>query len=139
MNSGYLSARAKVNGKWLNLIIDTGSSATCLDPIRTRHLGLEWQKSGDSRRGERAITAATPGDGRAVTSISSFELGTNRIGIRRVWDFDFSGMNRMLEHWGDLPIDGLISADILEQTQATINYRDRQLLINIADPNDERD
>jgi len=136
MNSGYLSAKAKVNGKWLNLILDTGAMNTCLDPIRTKHLGLAWRKHRNEghRKASAKPASSDLSDTRSCASINSFELGASRLGINEVWDDDLSRFNRLLEQWGDLPIDGLIGADLLEQSQAIINYKDCDLSIRDAGP-----
>jgi Aspartyl protease len=131
MNSGYLSARVRVNGKWLNLILDTGSPKTCLDQERTNHLGLTWRsitKLGrtEGKEGREAKIGNAPS---SVAAINSFELGPTHLDVKRVYDHDVTNANRILAHWGDLPIDGLIGADMLEHTHAIIDYDNFNLFV----------
>jgi hypothetical protein len=122
--SGYLMIKAKINDKALNLVLDTGTTSTRLDEVRTRSLGLQWQDDpSDAQKAESTKLTA-----HAV--VRSIELGPFRSEALRVGQYDFSITNQVLaKHYSDPPLDGALGGDLLERHSAILDYRTLDLYL----------
>ncbi|QEH37756.1 hypothetical protein OJF2_63470 [Aquisphaera giovannonii] len=122
MASGYLTTGAKLNGKELTLVIDTGAPNTHLDRERTRELGLKWMERGDGK-------AAGSDQGTAVAVVQAIEVGQARSGPIRIGIHSMAETNRAVQPYGDGPVDGVLGADVLDPAWAVIDYRKCELYL----------
>lgn len=122
-NTGFLTFKAQLNGKEILMVVDTAANTTTFDRELIQELHLnKLQKTGISFR--KAIN----GDPLEAAHVEDFRIGNQRL----FGDFsfvDFSPTNRGLETSGELPIQGLLGADILKKWNAAIDYKDSCLII----------
>jgi len=64
-----------------------------------------------------------------TAEVESFKVGTVDINKLYVREYDMSEVNRELERAGDLPVDGVLGADILTAYLAVIDYRSNNLFL----------
>jgi predicted aspartyl protease len=121
--SGYLSVAGTVNGKEVDLLVDTASPVTRLDRRRAERLGVKWEIVGNSRQ----LEATEPPFERGL--VDSIALGPFRTEGIEVGVYDVSEHNRVVHKWGDPPSDGLLGADFLAPNSAVIDYRTCDLLL----------
>jgi hypothetical protein len=151
--AGYLSVNGKVNGRPVNLIIDTGAPNSYLDRERATSLGVVWKlREGNSpsrvQRNPPFGAIAGPVDG--VTQLGqkrafrielhafadSIDIGQLRTGSIEVGAHDLSSINLAVgRYYNELPFDGIIGADVLGPGMAIIDYGSRTLSLVSAGQN----
>ena len=119
----YLMVTAKVGGKELNLILDTGAPYSCLDRKRTAHLKLEWRNVVSPES-----SLKPDGTPRSFAFLELIEVGTYRASTV-MHEFDLAEINRNFSACGEPPADGLLGGDILESAAAIVNYRSCELVL----------
>ncbi len=115
----HLSIKGKVNGKSVNLLIDTGASRTVFDKNRIERISK-------SKEFEKSETLST---GLGTNSMQSeFEvfkkLQLNELVISnyKAVLLDLSHVNHSYEAIGMKPVDAVIGSDILRKHSAVIDY-----------------
>jgi hypothetical protein len=111
--AGYLCLAGKVNGKIINLMIDTGAPNTHLDRKRTENVSLQWQRA-------HAKTGKAPYD---FCYVSTIEFEAFRTGKLLVYNHDLTEINSRLKAIEEGPLDGVLGADILDPHKALIDYK----------------
>ena len=123
MHSGYVAVKAKINGKELTLVIDTGAPRTYLDRKRTDHLGLDWsQPVNDAKR----VDAPRP---TSQTTVEVIELTNATLLDSAVFDYDLNDINNRVSIYGDPPFDGIIGSDLLKRHRAIIDYKTKSIFV----------
>jgi hypothetical protein len=108
--AGYLCVEARVNGKRVVLILDTGAPQSHLDPKRVPD--LKWTR----KDGARPLSYGV---------VDSLQIGPIKTGSRGVYSHDLTDSNRPEEPG----VDGLLGADILDPHAAVIDYPARKLYL----------
>jgi hypothetical protein len=126
--SGYLSVAGTINGKEVDLLVDTASPVTRLDRDRAERLGVKWEILGNRTQ---LVAAEPPFECGFVDSIALGPFRTERF---EVGLYDMSEHNRVVHKWGDPPSDGLLGADILAPHMAVIDYKTCDLFLLGEEP-----
>ncbi|MCU0432036.1 MAG: retroviral-like aspartic protease family protein [Bacteroidia bacterium] len=115
----HLQVKVKINGKNANCIIDTGASKTVFDTERiTRFLKHETV-----HENERLSTGlGTSSMQSRVVEIERLDLAGYTIFKLPAIVLDLSHVNQTYAAIGLAPIDGVIGSDILNHSQAVIDY-----------------
>jgi hypothetical protein len=121
--SGYLTAKARIGGKELTLMLDTGAPNTHLDRERAEKLGLKWKEYSPVL--EKIVPV---GKGRRYL-IDTIALETYTSPKIWIYDHAMGELNPLLEKYGDPPIDGVLGGDILGPGRAIINYETHELFL----------
>lgn len=121
--AGYLMTKAKVGGKELTLMIDSGAPNTHLDRKRTEALGLTWRETGKD--------VGKPADGEQSRRymVDSIEFETFRTPKLWLYEHDLGAVNQRLELYQDHAFDGILGVDVLGPGQAIINYQSYELFL----------
>jgi hypothetical protein len=111
---------AKINGKPVRLIVDTGASKTAFDLESLERLGEETELEANEE-----LSA-----GLGTTSMQSYFLGIDlfELGDLKVEDYlavalDLSNINVTYEQLGLEPIDGVLGGDLLMDYKAIVDYK----------------
>ena len=107
------------------MLLDTGAPNTRADAERTKALELPWRYLDEGVFG--------PGWGKmGYCELAGMKIGTVDIRPFQVRTKDESEFNQLLASYGDLPIDGILGADVLEPHAAVIDYPSRTLFLRPA-------
>lgn len=124
-DGGYhLFIDAKVNGKPVNLLLDTGASKTVFDNTSIRRiLDIDSEEHEFELSPHKSTGLGTNTMDSHLVTIENFSIGDVVLNNFEVVVLPMDHVNeayRMLEH---REIDGVIGSDILKQYNATIYYR----------------
>jgi hypothetical protein len=114
---GYIVVVVSVGEKKLRLMCDTGAPYCTLDEKRTKELKIDWEKS------EYDVPAGVAeGDLGKTCKIEVMELNAFKAHGIRFYNQDRTYTNKFLEQYKDLPIDGILGADVLKDYSGKIDY-----------------
>ena len=126
MRTGYFGVRVKVGDKKFLMLLDTGAPNTHADPERTKALDLPWRHLDEAVFG--------PGWGKmGYAELAGMKIGGIDVRPFSVRTKDETQFNVLLAAYGDLPIDGILGADVLEPHGAVIDYPSRTLFLRPID------
>jgi hypothetical protein len=121
--AGYLTLKAKIGGKELTLMLDTGAPNTHLDRERAEKLGLKWKAY------DPLLDKIAPGGKGRHVLIDTIELDKYTSAKQWIYDHAMNELNPLLEQYGDSPIDGVLGGDVLGPGRAIINYETHELFL----------
>jgi hypothetical protein len=122
----HLQVKVRLNGKWSNMLIDTGASQTVFDHSRILSF------VGNRTLEERSILSTGLGTNTMkshVVLIHQMDLGQIRILDYPSVVLDLSHVNTSYERMKIKPIDGVLGSDILKMFHAVIDYRKKALIL----------
>jgi Aspartyl protease len=119
--AGYLTLKARIGGKELTLMLDTGAPNTHLDRDRAEKLGLKWKDYSP------ILDKVAPGGKGRHFLIDAIELEKYTSPKLWIYDHAMNELNPLLEQYGDPPIDGVLGGDVLGPGRAIINYETHEL------------
>ncbi len=128
--AGYLTLKAKIGGKELTLMLDTGAPNTHLDRERAEKLGLKWKAYSP------LLDKIAPGGKGRHFLIDAIEFDKYTSPKLWIYDHAMNELNPLLEQYGDPPIDGVLGGDILAPGRAIINYETHELRLFKGSPAD---
>ena len=118
---GHLILTGHIDGRPLDIVLDTGASKTFVELSYCRAEGIAVTDTGQS-------TAPVPGAGNSTASIV-FTLGDARLTIEGlpvqtdgIFAIDMTPTNQKLALKGTEPIRAVIGQDVLRHHQAVIDY-----------------
>jgi hypothetical protein len=121
--AGYLTLKARIGGKELTLMLDTGAPNTHLDRERAEKLGLKWKAYSP------LLDKMAPGGKGRQFLIDAIELEKNTSPKLWIYDHAMTELNPLLEQYGDPAIDGVLGGDVLGPGRAIINYETHELFL----------
>jgi hypothetical protein len=121
--AGYLTLKARIGGKELTLMLDTGAPNTHLDRERAEKLGLKWKAYSP------LLDKVAPGGKGRQFLVDAIELEKYTSPKLWIYDHAMNELNPLLEQYGDPPIDGVLGGDILGPGRAIINYETHELFL----------
>ncbi len=123
----HLTISARINGKAVQLLIDTGASRTVFDKERSlRYVGESSHEPHDK---------LSTGLGTNTMKTHLVKLKKIRIGELLIENFeavllDLAHVNESYEKLGLAPIDGVLGGDVLYKYKAVINYNKMELKLS---------
>lgn len=113
----HYKVQARINDKKCWLIVDTGASTSCIHLPEADSLDMSIQESDIKATGAGASNLLTQ-----LSENNSLQLGDWQISRLSFIIMDLSHVNNGLEQVGELPIIGILGADILKKARAVIDY-----------------
>jgi predicted aspartyl protease len=115
---------ARINGKRIRMVIDTGASQTVFD-----HERIEQILGKDSMEKIKVLSAGlgTSKMKSMLVRIEKLQLGDLVFKNSGFVALDLSHVNKSYEMMGMKPIDGVIGGDILKRTKAVIDYGKKEM------------
>jgi clan AA aspartic protease (TIGR02281 family) len=121
---GHFQLKAKINGIEGLFTLDTGASKTVLDKERSKKFKIT-AASKDTQAGGLGTSIQKA----KITSVDSLEVGSLKFEKLPVAVVDLSSVNDSLSKHGVQPQDGVIGADVLETSNAIIDYKNHRLYL----------
>lgn len=116
--------RATINGRGVTLYLDTGAGRTVIDTAAARALGLTLEADGQNAGGVGATGMAS-----FRTRIAWLDLGEIVETNFAANAIDLSHVNAGLRARGELPMDGVLGANLFDAREAVIDYRRLRLFL----------
>ena len=118
----HLVCQARINGHNATLLIDTGSSSSCIalsnkEKFNVREKGDAFQASGAGKDKVKAVLGHE----------CELVLGRHNLGKQSFVLLDMQHINTTLIHENAKPIDGILGADFLKKNRVLIDYRHKKL------------
>lgn len=124
----HLSVMAKINGKSVHLLVDTGASRTVFDKQRSlRYIGESSHEPHD----KLSTGLGTSSMKTHLAVIRKIKIGELAIENFEAVLLDLSHVNESYEKMGLTPIDGVLGSDILLKYKAVINYGKKELKFSL--------
>lgn len=124
----HLSISAKINGKKVNLLIDTGASQTVFDKSRMVDIlgHEEFEKVDSLSAGLGTNTMESH-----IVKIPSIKLSKLELKNVKTVLLDLSHVNQSYATMNMTPVDGVIGGDILKKNKGVIDYGKKTLTLLI--------
>lgn len=113
----HYKVQAKINGEKCWLIVDTGASTSCINQTEAENLKMIPEGSD--------IKATGAGASNLLTQISEnnlLQIGQWSMNRMPFIVMDLSHVNNGLAQAGEMPIIGILGADVLKKARAVIDY-----------------
>lgn len=120
----HLEVDCSINGQAGKFILDTGASSSCIDPGLVEYFGLFAEDSEVKAAGAGAINMQTQ-----VSTDNKLAIGDWQIDDAQLVIFDLSHVNEALEQHNAAKVHGIIGADILQESDAIIDYDTEKLYL----------
>lgn len=117
---------AKINGKTVRLVIDTGASHTCIDKKEVKSL----LKNKDNASNDIVMGIGSKKMKNTIININEIQLGELVINNYSIVVLKISHINKILKMLNLKPINGLLGSDILYKYNAVIDYKNSCLTLN---------
>ena len=120
--SNHIQIECEVNYISGKFLIDTGSSNSCINYLSSTKFNLEFKKSYET------ASSAT----NEIDEIFSSKKNILKIGDFQKNDFDLllfdmTFINNSLKEKGISEVDGIIGSDILNELNACVNYKKKEI------------
>lgn len=125
-NGFHILCSAKLNGKEIRLLVDTGASKTVFD--RTRFL-MHKEEEDLSSTEELTTGIGTNTMESELAVLDCFEIGSLTLSDYPIVVLDLTHVNESYGMIGKEPIDGVIGGDFLMAYKAVIYYAKKQMKI----------
>jgi predicted aspartyl protease len=125
----HLMVIARVNGKPVRLLVDTGASKTVFDKQRLQNLLHEGADEDFEDMAQLSTGLGTNSMQGQVAVLDSFRLGEAEIADFPVVVLDMNHVNQSYEMIGDMGIDGVLGSDILKKYDSVIYFKKKVLKI----------
>ena len=121
-NSNHILIQCEVNHVLGIFIVDTGASNSCINHFSASKFEIEFKASN-----EKASSATDE-----INEIFSSNNNILKIGNFQKNDFDLvlfdmTFINNSLQEKGVSPVDGIIGSDILNELNACVNYKKKEI------------
>ena len=120
----HLEVDCSINNQPGKFILDTGASSSCVDPGVVEYFGLFAEESEVKAAGAGAINMQTQ-----VSTDNNLAIGDWEIDDAQLVIFDLSHVNDALEQHNAAKVHGIIGADILQESDAIIDYKTETLFL----------
>lgn len=120
--TNHIIMSCKINGVEGNFIIDSGASNSCIDSSLSSKFKLKTYLSEENGNS-------------ATNTISKMYISKNNIlqieellyKNFEIFLFDMTNINETFENYNENKIDGIIGNDILNELNASINYKKKEI------------
>ena len=125
LGSGHYKIKATVNGISGNFIIDTGASTSCIGFDSIPYFNLNTEDSEIKAAGAGATNMET-----LLTRGNSLGIGGKTLNKTSFILFDLQHVNEALAQVDEVPVQGILGADLLKKLRAVIDYGRNALYIH---------
>jgi len=115
--TGHYKLEAKVNNVFGSFILDTGASTSCIGFESAEKFELESETSDIKAAGAGAINMSTK-----ISKTNTFFIKKWQKHAIDFVLFDLSHVNQALAQVDEMPVDGILGADLLKKHKAVIDY-----------------
>lgn len=125
-SSRHLTVRARLCGRTVRFILDTGAGATLIDSAAAARFGLKMRAHRQKGAGVGSASMAVNSVGRHDLHLAGVDL--SRTKLRTI---DLSHVNAGLKKAEVRAIVGVIGADVLQRYKAVIDYGTSRLMLHV--------
>jgi hypothetical protein len=122
---GHLQLRGQLQGRPIDLMVDTGAASTVLDVAYCRSAGISLRDTGAIGGGAGSARLAIYAVDRVSLSLDGRPLRSDGI-----YALDLTYVNESLTMKGASPVHGILGQDVLTRHQAVIDYPTMSLFLN---------
>jgi len=119
---GVVLVPVQIEGRNLNFLLDTGSTASAIDPAEADSMGLTPQGKEEVLKNFRSLQAD-------VAEVANFKLGKSNLNRVKLAEINLAPISASV----GTPVDGVLGADILEKFTFKVNYSRAVLLVGPLD------
>lgn len=123
-STNHLIIKCKINNIEGDFIIDTGASNSCINYLSASKFNVEFKKSN-----EIASSATTKINETYHSKNNILKIGECQKNDFELILFDMTFINNSLKEKDVPELDGIIGSDILNELNACINYRKREIFL----------
>ncbi len=129
---GHFHTQGTLNGRPVEILVDTGAACTCVALSLVRALGISCERVDDAAAGAGGAFEQFRVDG------ADFRLGSFTPRINSLAGFDFEHVNAPLRANGSTEVDMILGVDVFDAHAAVIDYETQSLFlrVNLAEQSD---
>ena len=116
--SNHIQIECEVNYITGKFLIDTGASNSCINYLSSTKFNVKFKKSNETASSATSEISETYYSEDNTLKIGDFQKNDFDLVL-----FDMSFINNSLEKKGVSAVDGIIGSDILNELNASINYK----------------
>ena len=122
--TNHLELKGKINGMTGTFILDTGASNTCIGLDRLEYFKLITKPSKIKAAGAGATDMDT-----LISKKNKIKIGKWKNKNMKIVLFDLTHVNQALEAHQGKRVDGIIGADVLNEANAIIDYKNKTVYL----------
>lgn len=129
---GHFHTQGTLNGRPVEILVDTGAACTCVALSLVRALGISCERIHDVAAGAGGAFEQFRVDG------ADLRLGSFAPRIKGLAGFDFEHVNAPLRANGSAEVDMILGMDVFDAYAAIIDYETQSLFlrVNLAEQSD---
>ena len=120
---GHFHTKGTVNGRAVEILVDTGAACTCVALTVVRELGISCERVDDAASGAGGAFEQFRVEG-AILCLGGF---TPRVST--LAGFDFEHVNASLRANGSAEVDMILGVDVFDAHAAIIDYETQSLFL----------
>jgi predicted aspartyl protease len=124
--TNHLELKGKINGMTGTFILDTGASNTCIGLDRLEYFKLITKPSKIKAAGAGATDMDT-----LISKKNKIKIGKWKNKNMKIVLFDLTHVNQALEAHQGKRVDGIIGADVLNEANAIIDYKNKTVYLRV--------
>ena len=124
--SNHILIECKINYVSGIFIVDTGASNSCINYLSASKFNVEYKKSNETASSATNEISETYYSKDNTLEIKDFKK--NNFGLVL---FDMTFINNSLKEKGVTDVDGIIGSDILNELNACINYKKKEISLEL--------
>ncbi len=117
LNTGHYKLEARINGVNGQFILDTGASNSCVGFESASRFHLDSEESDVKAAGAGAIDMET-----MISNENKLTIGKKEVPNVVLVLFNLSHVNSALQQVDEIPVHGILGADLLKRMRAVIDY-----------------
>jgi clan AA aspartic protease (TIGR02281 family) len=129
---GHFHTQGTLNGRSVEILVDTGAACTCVALSLVRALGISCERLDDAATGAGGAFEQFRVDG------ADLRLGSFTPRISSLAGFDFEHVNAPLRANGSAEVDMILGVDVFDAHAAILDYETHSLFLrtNLAEQRD---
>ena len=124
--TNHFELKGKINGMTGTFILDTGASNTCIGLDRLEYFKLITKPSKIKAAGAGATDMDT-----LISKKNKIKIGKWKNKNMKIVLFDLTHVNQALEAHQGKRVDGIIGADVLNEANAIIDYKNKTVYLRV--------
>lgn len=123
-NSNHIQIECDVNFVSGIFLVDTGASNSCINYLSASKFNIEFNRSDETASSATNKISETYYSKDNILKIGGFQKNDFDLVL-----FDMTFINNSLKEKGLSSVDGIIGGDILNQSNACINYKKKEIIL----------